>query len=202
MSVKNRCLTVYCFILFLLCGSSMTAKGQEVAGSTVDIRILESIAEHRSPGQTTTFRILSDTHNYMQIAIPAGLFVAGAINGDKQMRQNAGYIFSSTAVTALVNIGLKQIFKRSRPFKKYPEFVALATPSSYSFPSGHTSAAFSTATALSRAYPKWYVIAPAMLWAGSVGYSRMYLGVHYPTDVAAGAVLGTGAALGMGFMKK
>jgi len=66
--------------------------------------------------------------------------------------------------------------------------------SSLSFPSGHTSEAFSTATALSLKYPEWYIIAPAYLWAGSVGYSRMNLGVHYPTDVLAGALLGTGTA--------
>ncbi|ULT24063.1 phosphatase PAP2 family protein [Sphingobacterium sp. E70] len=48
---------------------------------------------------------------------------------------------------------------------------------------------------MSRAYSKWYVVAPSLLWAGSVGYSRMYLGVHYPTDVLAGAVLGLGRPL-------
>jgi len=51
------------------------------------------------------------------------------------------------------------------------------------------------------AYSKWYVIAPSLLFAGSVGYSRMYLGVHYPTDVATGAALGTSTALGLQFMK-
>ncbi|HEU4788615.1 MAG TPA: phosphatase PAP2 family protein, partial [Flavobacterium sp.] len=39
-----------------------------------------------------------------------------------------------------------------------------------------------------------YVIAPSFLWAGAVGYSRMYLGVHYPTDVLAGAIVGSGSA--------
>ena len=47
---------------------------------------------------------------------------------------------------------------------------------------------------LSLIYPKWYVIAPAFTWAGLVGYSRVYLGVHYTSDVLAGAVLGSGSA--------
>jgi membrane-associated phospholipid phosphatase len=63
-----------------------------------------------------------------------------------------------------------------------------------SFPSGHTSDAFATATSLSIAFPKWYVIAPSFLWACSVGYSRMDLGVHYPSDVMAGAIIGAGSA--------
>ena len=63
-----------------------------------------------------------------------------------------------------------------------------------SFPSGHTSDAFSLATALSIVYPKWYVVVPAYAWAVTVGYSRMALGVHYPGDVLAGALIGAGSA--------
>jgi membrane-associated phospholipid phosphatase len=61
-------------------------------------------------------------------------------------------------------------------------------------PSGHTSSAFSTATSLSLNFRKWYVVAPAYTYAAAVGYSRMYLGVHYPSDVLVGALLGSGTA--------
>ena len=43
-------------------------------------------------------------------------------------------------------------------------------------------------------YPKWYIIAPSFAWASAVGYSRMHLGVHYPSDVAVGAIIGSGSA--------
>lgn len=70
----------------------------------------------------------------------------------------------------------------------------VVSEASYSMPSGHTSTAFATATSLSLAYPKWYVVAPSFVWAGAIGYSRMHLGVHYPSDVLAGAIVGSGSA--------
>jgi undecaprenyl-diphosphatase len=41
---------------------------------------------------------------------------------------------------------------------------------------------------------RWYVVVPAYTWATAIGYSRMYLGQHYPTDVLAGAITGAGSA--------
>ena len=85
---------------------------------------------------------------------------------------------------------------RERPYLKYPDRVhPYSHESSPSFPSSHTAVAFSVATSLSITYPKWYVIAPSAIWACSVGFSRMNEGVHYPSDVIAGAVIGSGCAV-------
>ena len=186
---------------FLIVFFAYNTVGAQSAIDKMDLRILESLAAKRTSQQTRVMRVISDANNYVNAAIPAGLFIAGVIDGDKGMRQNAAYVASSTATTALLNFALKKIFKRERPFIAHIGFKAVYEPASYSFPSGHTSASFSTATALSHAYPKWYVIAPSFIWAGTVGYSRMYLGVHNPSDVAAGAILGTGTAFGLGFMR-
>ncbi|MEO6304381.1 MAG: phosphatase PAP2 family protein, partial [Bacteroidia bacterium] len=81
-----------------------------------------------------------------------------------------------------------------RPFNKYPDIQKEAAGGSFSFPSGHTNAAFCTATSLSLTFQKWYVIVPSYAWACAVGYSRMHLGVHYPTDVLGGIIVGTGCS--------
>ncbi len=93
----------------------------------------------------------------------------------------------------LVNI-LKYLINRPRPFIVYPFLEKMVGGGSPSFPSGHTSDAFALATSLSLAWPRWYIIIPSYLWATLVGYSRMSLGVHYPSDVLAGAIIGIGSA--------
>jgi undecaprenyl-diphosphatase len=187
------------FLIILLVASSVTYGQSEIQKR--DDYTLEYLEAHRTPGQTRTMLFISNTNDYVNLAIPAGLLVAGIIDHNPDMRQNALYVASSTATTALLNILIKKIVKRPRPFITNVHLTAVYQPSSYSFPSGHTSAAVSSATALIRAYPKWYVIVPSVLWSGAVGYSRMYLGVHNPSDVIAGAALGAGTAFGLGFLR-
>jgi membrane-associated phospholipid phosphatase len=167
----------------------------------LDDKILINLSNHRNEERTGFFMFLSKHNDVVNIGVPVALLAGGVISNDKEMRQNALYVASASAVNVLATLFLKKVIKRPRPFNGLVKINAVYQPSHYSFPSGHTSTAFTTATALSHAYPKWYVIAPAYLWAGSVSFSRLYLGVHYPTDVAAGALLGTGSAFSMGFIR-
>jgi membrane-associated phospholipid phosphatase len=161
---------------------------------SVDYTWLKSINGSPNAGLDNYAIATSASVNYMIVAAPVGLFVGSLFEGQKDMRQKsyevAGAIFLTVGETYL----LKLAIARDRPYITYPDIRNLATESNLSFPSGHTSAAFAVATSLSLNYPKWYVTVPSFLWASSVGYSRMREGVHYPTDVLGGMVLGIGTA--------
>jgi YegS/Rv2252/BmrU family lipid kinase len=92
--------------------------------------------------------------------------------------------------TAAVEYPIKYYFRRRRPFIDLVQAIAVGKkPETYSFPSGHSAAAFAGAWLLARHYPRlaplWYAI------AALTGFSRVYLGAHYPGDVLSGAVSGT-----------
>lgn len=130
------------------------------------------------------------------VAVPAGVLLAGYIHHDKELQQHGWKIVGAVAVNTAITQGLKFAINRPRPYTKYPTII---NPYNHaetgnSFPSGHTSTAFSLAASVSIECKKWYVVVPAYMYATSVGYSRLYLGEHYPTDVLAGAAIGVGSA--------
>jgi undecaprenyl-diphosphatase len=96
----------------------------------------------------------------------------------------AAVVLADTAALAL-----KRVFERPRPYVPFPDPEPLVgTGLDYAFPSGHAATSFAGATVLSRAAPR---LAPVFfLLAAAVAWSRVYVGVHYPSDVLAGAVLG------------
>lgn len=141
-------------------------------------------------------KVISKSEPYLVVGVPLAMAVAGWAKKDKDLLKDALYVGTSVAGTFIVTFGLKYIIDRARPYESYPDRIhPYSLESDPSFPSGHTATAFALATSLCIRYPKWYVIAPSALWACSVGLSRMNEGVHYPTDVLAGAVLGAGFAV-------
>lgn len=100
-----------------------------------------------------------------------------------------------TMITALLlnvllcNIVLKPLVARIRPFNVNTDIeLLISAPKDFSFPSGHTSVSFSAAAAL--LFGKCRLWIPSMILASLIAFSRLYLYVHYPTDVFAGILLG------------
>lgn len=121
--------------------------------------------------------------------IALGLLVFG-----RGMNRRTGIALVSGFVAhiLLVEGAVKHLVERQRPYLAL--HVALrdgvVDPASYSFPSGHTAASFLSAWILGARWPRWR--APLFVVAALIGFSRPLLGAHYPSDVFAGAVFGTG----------
>ena len=96
------------------------------------------------------------------------------------------FTLAADAVALLLAEGLKAAIPRARP-QLHP---LVARPHSHSFPSGHAATSFACATVLAAALPRYRVA--FVLLAAAIAWSRVYVGVHYPLDVVAGAALGLG----------
>lgn len=107
---------------------------------------------------------------------------------DKYRKAGSAMAIGLFICLILGNEVLKEVFARPRPFQASEFSLIIAPPSGYSFPSGHTMSSFAAATSMGLSHKrlsKWgYIL------AGLIAFSRMYLYVHYFTDVLAGAILG------------
>ena len=140
-------------------------------------------------------RGISHSGIILPVGIPTAMGIYALIQKEQPLLKEAIYIGTSVIEALGLTYGLKYAIDRQRPYEKYPDKIHPIEPEdSPSFPSGHTTAAFSLATSLSITYPKWYVIAPSAVWACGVGLARINQGVHYPSDVITGAAIGVGCA--------
>ena len=193
--MKKVHIPIFCGLI-LFCASVLTVQGQ----SNNDINLLRDI-NPRYPNNIL-FKTISSTTYPLAAAIPAGILAISLINNHPNSEKNAYEIAISLAVAAAGTEALKIIINKPRPYQTYPDIYPDQIENGNSYPSGHTSIAFALATSLALTSQKCCIAFPAYLWAVSVGYSRLYLGQHYPSDVLAGALVGTASAFATHWVNK
>ena len=186
---KNIPHIIRLFSAFVVLFTSVNSSGQNL-----DINILRNINSGRSASGDKVMTGFTNSVYPASVALPIAELIVGYARHDKQTVAYGWQTVAGLGINAIVTFGLKDAISRPRPYITYPDIRPYQHLTDASFPSGHTSFSFCSAASVSLCYPRWYVILPSYLWAASVGYSRMYLGMHYPTDVLAGAVVGTGSA--------
>lgn len=175
--------------LFCLCG------GLSLPAQQKGIDVLQRINHSNYPRWDGFLKGVSFSAYPVALASPIGLSLHGHFSHQPPLLREGFRSAGTLAMAMGLTTALKFTVKRPRPVEAYPQRVTARThASTYAFPSGHTTAAFASATSLSLAYRKWYVSVPAYCYAVFMGYTRMRLGVHYPGDVVAGALIGTGSA--------
>lgn len=165
----------------------------------VDYGILHALQTIRTPLWDAVFRLITSLGDggFIWILLSALLLIR------KDTRRTGILCVLALLGSLLINnIILKNMVARMRPFDRYEDLIPLvARPQDFSFPSGHTGSSFAAAVVMFLNLPrKWGI--PAIILAVVIAFSRLYVGVHYPSDVLAGMVTGTAIAVGVWLVAK
>ena len=153
----------------------------------MELQILDWIQQMRTPVGDVWMVFISRLGNAGMIWI---LFTCLLLMIPRTRRWGAALAAALCLDAIICNILLKPMVCRIRPCDVNQTVqLLIARPADYSFPSGHTGAAFAVASVMFIGMPKQIGI-PALLVATLIGFSRIYLGVHFPTDVLGGVIVG------------
>jgi membrane-associated phospholipid phosphatase len=159
--------------------------------SDLDISILRFIFYNRVPAFDNILYYISFFATYVNIGLLLTILVISLIRKSKPLRIVFYKMVAVMVIAALMSTMLKSLISRERPFVTYPDIVKLSEAGNSSFPSGHTLEGFAVVMAFSILIPKRKLYIPVFIWASVVAYSRMALGVHYPSDVLGGMLIGS-----------
>lgn len=167
-----------------------------LSAQSIDFRMLKKVNEKELPKWDKGMKAVSQSVFYVSPLSIGGVFVYGALEEDETMIRNGYKSAISIGVSAILTSGLKYLVNRPRPFVTYPnDIIQRSRVGPFSFPSGHTSLAFATATAITLSSRNIYLAIPSYVYAAFVAYSRMRLGLHFPSDILGGMVIGIGSGI-------
>ena len=163
-----------------------------------DVRMFRSINRKRSSFKDAVLPYFDRSAPPLAFIMPMSTLIYGRLSKN-HYDENTGYLLGiSEGLNLFLTFGTKYIVKRNRPYasldKVYCKDNIGTDP--YSFPSGHTSIAFSIAAMFNLRYPKYpQVYVPMYLYGIIVAYGRPYFGMHYPSDLLGGALIGAGSSI-------
>jgi len=193
-------------ILFVLVGAQASAQDEAIILETpgersLDHRVFRAVYNYQDPVFSAAMRGVNiASYPAFFVVVPAVGLTDWIVDGDA----GAGTRMAASELATMgVVFGLKNIIRRTRPYAALSDVERRPIGSHgppggidpFSFPSGHSAIAFSLATSASLSYPEWYVIVPAMTWASATALARVWHGMHFPSDIVVGAVVGTGVGL-------
>jgi undecaprenyl-diphosphatase len=161
--------------------------------NALDVRIYLAVNEAPHPGRLDSIAwavAIVTTGGWIWVI---GALVAYLVRVPRSWRAVKRLLPSVVVATWLIEYPIKAYFRRRRPFVRIVQALVIGKrPGSWSFPSGHTGSSFASAWILSTIWPRQSPVFLAV--AGLVGFSRIYVGAHYPGDVASGALFGVALA--------
>ncbi|MEC9487932.1 MAG: phosphatase PAP2 family protein [Halanaerobium sp.] len=190
-SVRVMARIVIIILLFQFVLGVLPGRGVEAVNS-LDQDLFRAInSGWKSPAMDEIMRVSTYMGDgFFVMGVLGGLYLYGQQTGNEKYIETAQVGFNALARAGLLAQAGKYIFQRPRPGLVLDDvnFNGPVIADRRSFPSGHTTAAFSLATVLAEEFPDYKKYFYTGAWM--VGLSRIYNGVHFPTDVLAGALLG------------
>ena len=180
----------------------ISSSAQTVADTSIstDIKIFRLINNSRTPFLDKIVSVTDKSILFASALTPPALFTISRTNEHYYDENSAVLLGTSEVVSYAITYSLKHLIKRTRPFSSIPNVRHTSDDDfaidNNSFPSGHSTVAFAYATSLSLRYSdKPLLITGLYLYSTAIAIGRVYLGVHYPSDVLGGMVVGAGTAV-------
>lgn len=171
--------------------------GSGVKAQNFDLDLLKKL-NVENPQDDKFWMGVTNSIKWVPAAYVGGNLIYGLVGNDKDALRYSLESGISIGIAVGLTTGVKELIHRPRPTETYPNIIHTYPPpgGNRSFPSGHTAFTMATATTASfQINGKWYWSVPVFTYPIGVGYSRMRLGRHYPTDVLVGALIGIGSGI-------